>query len=182
VRVIISICFISVVLGSAPSAVAQILDDGRLGARTATTATLGGAFYDFSTNSGCDLTVSVWGYVRNPGRYRVPCETNLIDLLSFCGGPLELNAEAYLYRIKIVRRGGADNQNEIAEVFEVDVDRYLRNTRIPSSTTELFLWPNDLIIVDGKEARGDTILRIAQIVVAIASIVTSTVAVINITK
>ena len=36
------------------------------------------------------------------------------------------------------------------------------------------------IIVDGKETRGDMILRIAQVVVAIMSIITSTVAVINI--
>ena len=68
-----------------------------------------------------------------------------------------------------------------AQVYEVDVEKYLELRTTPTVTSDLFLFPGDLIIVDGKENRGDMILRIAQIVVAIASIITSTIAVINIT-
>jgi hypothetical protein len=168
------------ILGSAPSLQAQILDEGRL--PSATLPNQGGAYYNFSGSTGCDLKVSIWGYVRNPGRYLVPCETNLIDLLSFCGGPIDRGGEAYLHRVKVVRRGGIDNENEIARVFEVNLDKYLLLTEDPMSTTELFLFPGDLIIVDGKERSYDTFLRVAQIVVAITSIITSTVAVINLTK
>lgn len=168
------------VLGFASASRAQILDE--LPTSSATFANQGGAYYNFAGEGGCALKVSVWGYVRNPGRYNVPCETDLIDLLSFCGGPLDRGAESFLYRIKVVRRGGIDSQYEIARVFEVDVERFLQLTSMPSSTSELLLFPGDLIIVDGKESRGDTILRIAQIVVAITSIITSTIAVINLTK
>jgi protein involved in polysaccharide export with SLBB domain len=175
-----SFAFVLLVLGFASASRAQILDE--LPTSSATFANQGGAYYNFAGEGGCALKVSVWGYVRNPGRYNVPCETDLIDLLSFCGGPLDRGAESFLYRIKVVRRGGIDSQYEIARVFEVDVERFLQLTSMPSSTSELLLFPGDLIIVDGKESRGDTILRIAQIVVAITSIITSTIAVINLTK
>lgn len=169
-----------IVIGSAPLG-AQILDDGSMLNRP-TFANQGGSYYNFSAGSGCDLMVSVWGYVGNPGRYKVPCETNLLDLLSYCGGPLTRGgAESYLYKVKIVRKGGADRENEIAEVFEIDLDKYLELRSVPTSTSELLLFPGDLIIVDGQE-QSNMVLRIAQIIVAIASIVTSTVAVINLTK
>ena len=167
---------------SAPRLEAQILDDGGGSSNTATFANPGGSYYNFTGGSGCDLKVSVWGYVRNPGRYNVPCETNLIDLLSYCGGPIDRGAETFLYRVKVIRRGDADSENEISRVFEIDVDKYLQLTDNPMSTREMLLYPGDLVIVDGKESRGDTILRIAQIVVAITSIITSTIAVINLTK
>ncbi|MBN1446639.1 MAG: SLBB domain-containing protein [Bacteroidetes bacterium] len=179
-RAIAAYLFVIVVLGSA-SLQAQILDDGSLLNRPSF-ANQGGSYYNFSAGSGCDLMVSVWGYVGNPGRYRVPCETNLLDLLSYCGGPLTRGGtEAYLYRIKIVRKGGADRENEIAEVFELDLEKYLELRDVPTVTSELLLFPGDLIIVDGQE-QSNMVLRIAQIIVAIASIVTSTVAVINLTK
>ncbi len=169
-----------VVLGSVPLG-AQILDDDAA-MNQPSFARQGGSYYNFSSNSGCDLMVSVWGYVGNPGRYKVPCETNLMDLLSYCGGPLTRGgAESYLYKIKIVRKGGADRENEIAEVFEIDLDKYLELRYTPTTTSELLLFPGDLIIVDGQE-QSNMVLRIAQIIVAIASIVTSTIAVINLTK
>ncbi len=170
------------VIGSAPRLGAQILDDGNSGANTGTLSNQGGSYYNFTGGGGSLLEVSVWGYVRNPGRYNVPFETNLIELLSYCGGPIDRGAETFLYRIKVIRRGDAESEHEIARVFEIDVDKYLQLTDSPMSTRELLLFPGDLIIVDGKESRGDTILRIAQIVVAITSIITSTIAVINLTK
>lgn len=165
-------------VGFAPGLRAQILTDGNSGSQFFSAPS--GAFYNFSSGSGCDLLVSVWGYVRNPGRYRVPCETNLLDLMSYCGGPNDRGAEVFLDQVKIIRKGGADRSNEIAEVFLVDVEKYLELRTTPTVTSDLLLYPGDLVIVDGKESRGDTILRIAQLVVAITSIITSTVAVINI--
>lgn len=170
---------IFILVGFAPGLRAQILT-GESSSASQFFAAQSGSYYNFSSGSGCDLMVSVWGFVRNPGRYRVPCETNLLDLLSYCGGPNDRGADVYLDRVKIIRKGGADQQNEIAEVFEVDVEKYLELRTSPVVTSDLLLFPGDLIIVDGKEDRGDTVLRIAQLVVAIASIITSTIAVINI--
>jgi len=156
-----------------------ILSGGK-SSNSPTGGTYGGAYYNFGGLSGCDFLISVWGFVNHPGRYNVPCETNLLDLLSYCGGPKE---GAYLDKIRIVRRGGVDKQNEIAEVFDIDVEKYLEIRDTPDAAKDLLLFPRDLIIIDG-EAREtvDYILRIAQVVVALTSIVTATVAVINITN
>ena len=75
----------ALVLTVAVNAKAQgplIGNDAKLPSGT-TSATFGGAYYNFSGRSGCDFLISVWGFVRNPGRYNVPCETDLLDLLSF---------------------------------------------------------------------------------------------------
>lgn len=175
-RNLIFVCILLV--GFAPGIRAQILTDGKSDSQMFTTQS--GSYYNFSSGSGYDLMVSVWGYVRNPGRYRVPVETNLLDLLSYCGGPNDRGAEVFLDRVKIIRKGGAEQPNEIAEVFIVNVEKYFDLRTTPTVTSDLLLYPGDLIIVDGDQSRGDTILRIAQIVVAIASVITSTVAVINI--
>jgi len=139
-----------------------------------------GAYYNFSEESGCDLKVSVWGFVSNPGRYFIPCETNLLELLSFCGGPKK---GAELDHVKIVRRGGADRENELKSVFEVDIAKYLDVTDVGVVSEELLLFPGDLVIIEGEEqSTVDTFLRVAQVVVAITSLVTATVAIINISK
>ncbi len=46
-----------------------------------------GGFYDYSDPEAVNMKVSVWGFIKYPGRYLVPIYTNLIDLLSYAGGP-----------------------------------------------------------------------------------------------
>jgi len=100
--------------------------------------------------------------------------------MSFCGGPRK---GALLDRVKIVRRGGPEEEHVLKETFEVDLSKYLEVTSVSVTAPELLLWPGDLIVVDGEEESAvDVFLRIAQVVVAISSLVTATVAVINIAK
>jgi NADH:ubiquinone oxidoreductase subunit F (NADH-binding) len=174
----VSVAILVLVLNSV--SYGQILTPSGQSPTTATSGTYGGSYYNFSSLTGCNLLISVWGFVGNPGRYNVPCDTDLLDLLSFCGGPRE---GAYLDKVKIVRRGGVDKQDEIAQVFEIDVEKYLDLTDMNTTAKELLLFPRDLIIIDGEfKDAVDYVLRIAQLVVAITSIVTATVAVINISK
>lgn len=44
--------------------------------------------------------VQIWGEVRNPGIYFVPPSTDLVEAISFAGGP---RPEAELSRVKLVR-------------------------------------------------------------------------------
>ncbi|HEX2983063.1 MAG TPA: SLBB domain-containing protein, partial [Ignavibacteriales bacterium] len=48
------------------------------------------AYYKIQDRPG-ELTkkVNLWGYVNNPGRYEVPASTNLIQLVTYAGGPKE---------------------------------------------------------------------------------------------
>ncbi|MCX6168357.1 MAG: SLBB domain-containing protein [Ignavibacteriales bacterium] len=46
-----------------------------------------GGYYDYSNPETINISVSVWGWVRFPGRYKVPISSTVGDLLSFSGGP-----------------------------------------------------------------------------------------------
>lgn len=59
-----------------------------------------GAVYDLSDPYGPNIEVNLWGFVRYPGRYRVPLNTTFMDLMSFAGGPVE---NSKLEEIRIVR-------------------------------------------------------------------------------
>ncbi len=85
------------------------------------------------------IPVNVWGFVKNPGQYMVPNNTDLISLLSYAGGP---NENAKISTIKIVR----NDPKRGNQVWKVDVKRFLDTADyrlIPA------LKPNDTIIVKG---------------------------------
>lgn len=45
-----------------------------------------GAYYDYSDPAGLNIKVSVWGYVKYPGRYVIPEKSTIPDLISYAGG------------------------------------------------------------------------------------------------
>jgi hypothetical protein len=104
------------------------------------------AFYDLSDPTGVNMDVNVWGYVRLPGRYRVPVKTTFIDVMSFAGGPTD--------------------ESNIEEI------RILRNSNDPSKKPELIkLNYNDLLWGDNISSRpklnpvlqsGDVILVLKE--------------------
>lgn len=59
-----------------------------------------GAFYDYSDPTTLNIKVSVWGFVKYPGKYVIPMESDVYDLLSFAGGPSE---DAHLDDLRIFR-------------------------------------------------------------------------------
>lgn len=85
------------------------------------------------------IPVNVWGFVKNPGQYMVPNNTDLIALLSYAGGP---NENAKISTIKIVR----NDPKRGNQVWKVDVKKYL-----DTADSRLIppLKPGDTIIVKG---------------------------------
>ncbi len=59
-----------------------------------------GGFYDYSDPTDINIKVSVWGFVKYPGRYVVPQYTDVLDLLSYAGGPTDY---AHLDDLRIYR-------------------------------------------------------------------------------
>jgi polysaccharide export outer membrane protein len=57
-------------------------------------------FYDYSDPGAINIKISVWGFVRYPGKYLIPEYTNVTDLLSFAGGP---NEDANLDDVRLYR-------------------------------------------------------------------------------
>lgn len=74
--------------------------------------------------------INLWGHINSPGRYEVPISTNLVELITYAGGPREY---ALMDDIKIYRT----DQYGRKLVLTVDLDN-------PSETPD-----SDLIIYDG---------------------------------
>jgi protein involved in polysaccharide export with SLBB domain len=77
------------------------------------------AYYFISKTGEITMPINLWGYVKNPGRYEVPISTDLVQLLSFAGGPL---ADADIADVKITRvmRGGSMQMKKVE--YTVDLN------------------------------------------------------------
>lgn len=60
-----------------------------------------GGYFNYSDPEAININVSVWGWVKYPGRYKVPIYTTAIDLLSYAGGPTDAAdlEDLRLYRV-----------------------------------------------------------------------------------
>jgi len=129
-----------------------------------------GAQYFLGAQDELLIKVNIWGFVRKPGQYMVPKDTDLISLISFAGGPID---QAKINKVKIIRaaefngapqsrlpnqndllvasRGNNVELNKLAspgqQVLEVNIKKYLETGRqelIPE------LRPGDTIVLPGS--------------------------------
>ncbi len=59
-----------------------------------------GGFFDYSDPTAINIKVAVWGFVRYPGRYIIPEYSDVLDLISYAGGPTDY---AHLDDLRIYR-------------------------------------------------------------------------------
>ena len=131
---IFSLCFMATTAGSLAQDLFN-LQSGSVGSNAPSYYYLGG-------KEGLTIGVNLWGFVRNPGRYEVPSSTDLVQLISLGGGPLE---HAQLDGVKIVRQIMQPDSTYQTEVIPVD----LKNYQQTGQKTPLLV-PGDTIIVPGS--------------------------------
>ncbi len=116
-----------------------------------------------------EMVVAIWGEVQNPGKHRVPYNTNLIELISIAGGPtktarlgnVQLTRQASEWSISpetletIMKESGGDKikDGELKRRFDAasrkivfyDVNKYLgdRDMLMPPH----ILQPGDVVYV-----------------------------------
>jgi len=131
---------------------------------TTPSATSAASYYFISKPGELTMPVNIWGYVRNPGRYEIPTSTDLVQLISYAGGPIP---DADLGEVKITSQVHSDTSVSYNEIV-VDVDD-LKGVK----AGELVLHPGDTIYIDrtGWSAFRDA-LSIATTVATIATAVT----------
>ena len=100
------------------------------------------SYYYLGGKEGLTISVNLWGFVKNPGRYEVPSSTDLVQLISFGGGPLE---HAQLDGVRIVRQIMQPDSSYKTEVMPVDLQKF----QLTGQKTPLLL-PGDTIIVPGS--------------------------------
>jgi hypothetical protein len=121
------------------------------------------AYYFISKPGEITMSINLWGYVRNPGRYEVPISTDLIQLLSYAGGPL---ADANLGNVKISRVVRREDAIRIVE-YTVSLDRL---DKLDEKARDLE--PGDTIFIETPPFSWKDVFSI----VTTAAIVTSAIA------
>jgi hypothetical protein len=133
-----------------------------------------GAYYNFGSETGLNITVSLWGYVRNPGRYVIPSGSNLVEFLSYAGGPSE---GADLSEVKVYRKVLARDSTIVERTFTYDIEEILARTSV-AKTREggvPTMFPGDIVVVDGS-TRGqwmNVVSIIVQVIWAVTSVITT---------
>lgn len=102
-----------------------------------------GGFFNYSDPTTLNIKVSVWGYVRYPGRYQIPIYTTPADLLSYSGGPLD-GAELDDIRIYRVKDDGSE------EILKLNYNDLIYEDKLKvTNRGTLALKPGDILLVPG---------------------------------
>ncbi len=102
-----------------------------------------GNFFDYSDATTINVKVSIWGYVRSPGKYIVPIYTTVPDLISYAGGPVD---ESNLDDVRIYRVD--KNGNE--ELIKLNYTDLLHDDQLSKNKVNPNLKAGDILIIPGS--------------------------------
>jgi SLBB domain len=135
------------------------------------------ALFDLSDPMGINMEVNLWGFVRYPGRYRVPVKTTFLDLMTYSGGPTN---ESNLKEIRILRNG--NDTAKAPEIIKLNYDDLLWGEKVsPKQKSNPILLPNDVVIVlqERRYAFRDDIGIYLSIITTVVSITTLIITIAN---
>ena len=161
-RNLLGVAIIAIALSAVQTANAQGSTAGLYQIRTNASA---GNYYYVSKPGELTMEVNIWGSVRSPGTYEVPTSTNLIQLVSYSGGP---TSEASLDEVRVTRFLKKEGGGFTRQLFVVNLEDLYR-----SDETQLILHPGDTVFIDHTSWSA---LRDVFTVVATAALVTSALA------
>lgn len=102
-----------------------------------------GAYYDYSDPGGLNIRVSIWGYVKYPGRYVIPEHSNITDLISYSGG---ISDDSNIDEMRIFRVNADSSQ----EMLIYNYDELWWNETLQKDIQISRLQPGDVLIVPGR--------------------------------
>ena len=102
-----------------------------------------GAYYDYSDPGGLNIKVSVWGYVKYPGRYIIPDRSNINDLISYSGG---ISDNSNIDEMRIFRV----NPDSTQEMLLYNYEDLWWSESLQKQITLSRLQPGDVLIIPGR--------------------------------
>ena len=102
-----------------------------------------GAYYDYSDPDGLNIKVSIWGYVKYPGRYVIPQRTDIKDFISYAGG---INDDAFLDELRIYRV----NPDSSQEMIKFNYEDLWWNEDLTQNLVLQKMEASDVLIVPGR--------------------------------
>lgn len=124
--------------------------------------------YIFTDQQKFQIVVHIWGEVNKPGQYFVPDGTNVLELISFAGGPTEYSK---LSNVKLTREyftsDTLQTKNNLNQkilvrktLISIDLKKYL--TKDESEAIPM-LRPGDVIKIDKNLwSRWQTLIRVVS--------------------
>jgi len=120
------------------------------------------AYYYTAKPGEFTIPVNLWGHILRPGRYEVVSTANLVELISFAGGPQQY---ANMDEVRVVRIEKIDDK-EVVKEYIVDME----NIKTPDAFP---LQPGDTVII---KPSSWVAIRDAFSAVTTAAIITSAIA------
>jgi len=103
-----------------------------------------GGYFDYSDPTSINIKVSVWGFVKYPGRYTIPINSTASDLISFAGGPTD---DAHLNDLRLYKVDADSNQTMIKfDYNDLLWEDNLKLSRVKVPT----LQAGDILVVPGS--------------------------------
>lgn len=107
-----------------------------------------GGLYNFSDKDKVNIEVSVWGYVKLPGKYIIPEGSTIVDLISFAGGPTN---EANLDDIRLFRAKNDTLKINRDELIKLDFNDLFWEKDIKSGVSRnIVIKPGDVLVFPGS--------------------------------
>ncbi|MEN8193410.1 MAG: SLBB domain-containing protein [Bacteroidota bacterium] len=104
-----------------------------------------GGYYNYSDPTTINIKVAVWGFVSHPGRYFVPINTTVTDLLSLAGGPTD-DAHTDQLRIYRVLEDGTN------KLYQFDYDDLMWEDELENNKRKIpDLKATDILVVPGSQ-------------------------------
>lgn len=100
-------------------------------------------YFDYSDPRAVNIKVSIWGYTKFPGKYIVPVNTTVKDLISFAGGP---TPDAYMEDIRLVHTGPDSTQ----EIIKFDYNELMFEKSVSKRVNNAILQPGDILVLPGE--------------------------------
>jgi hypothetical protein len=122
------------------------------------------SYYYIAKPGELTMQVNIWGFVQKPGRYEVPSSTDLIQLISFAGGPVQY---AKLDEVRLTRMILNDTTGAKQEII-LNLEHLDKLAQ-----SSLALYPGDTIFIDHT---GWLTLRDVFSFVTTAAVITSAIA------
>jgi hypothetical protein len=129
------------------------------------------AVFDLSDPNGINIEVSLWGFISSPGRYIIPYNSTILDLLTYSGGPLE---NSNLKDVRLIRPGN-DSLKTKAKIIKINYEDFLWNEDVKQLKIDNPTLQNGDMIIVTQEKRTtlrDDVLFIIPIISGIITIAT----------
>ena len=102
-----------------------------------------GAYYDYSDPDGLNIKVSVWGYVKFPGRYVIPQRSDIKDFISYAGG---VSDDSFLNDLRIYKILPDSSQ----QMMQFNYEDLWWNKDLKQGLTLYKMEASDVLVVPGR--------------------------------